>query len=322
MQKLRSSPGCGGPRKTVEPGLTLKERKRLECHGGKYPSVSLNNSATAVIVHNSTMGNSMWYWVGRLDEVAEEIFWAKGHHFDYGISPSVALKDSGHVVEVHRSQWRHELNYTLGKVSGDFIKWGKCRTYANGVDASVAVNNSDTVVAVHVSNDTCIHCKVGEISSKTMKWSSPDVLGTGKVPHVAINDSNTVVVVYQSANSQCCLHCQVGVVNKRLLYWGQSIEYAYSLNASVSLNIHNRMVILRQGIWLDELVYGVAKVNQQAREVLEEDSVEQCRNHKLTEHRIHNHRDGISSNTYWHPSISMNDQGKILIVYASSSGHG
>ena len=329
MQRLGSKPSAShstahsstyGSTRKMGPDVYLRESKRLDCYGGKYPSVCLNNSSTAVVVHNSSMGNSMWYWVGRLDEVTDEIFWTGGRHFDYGLSPSVALKDSGLVVEVHRSQWRHELKYTLGKVDGDYVKWGACQTYANGVDASVAANDSDTVVAVHVSNGTRIQCIVGEASSKSMRWGSSITLGSGSLPRVAINNNNTVVTVYQSP-SQCSVQCQIGIVNRMLIHWGKCIDYANGLYSSVSLTAYDRMLTLRQGQWLDELLYGVAKVNPQAREIVEEGNVEQCRNRKLKEHNIPKYCDKTSV-FFWHPSISINDQGKILAVYASNSGHG
>ena len=312
--------GVSSPHKAVEPDVHFGERERLGCYGGKHSSVSLNNTSTAVVVHNSMMGNSIWYWVGRLDEVTEQIFWASGRHFEYGLYPCVTLKDSGMVIEVHRSQWQHELKCTIGRVNGDFIKWGKCRTYAKGVEASVAVNNSDTVVAVHVSNDTQIQCTVGEASSKSIQWGSINTLGTGVRPCVAINDSNTVVMAYQ-LRSKYSLHCQIGVVNRMSIHWGRDIEYAQCLNGSVSLTSSHRMLILRQGRWLDELVYGVAKVNQREKNIEEESDAERCRNRMLTRHKVRRCNEE-KSKFFWHPSVSINDQGKILAIYTSSSEHG
>lgn len=322
MQSLSSSYSSVSPRKAVQPDfLRMKSRKRLDRFGGRYPSASLNSNGVAVVVYNSAMGNSMWYGVGRMDEVREEIFWAPRHHFDYGVSPSVAVKDSGLVVEVHRSQWKRELLCRLGKVNGDFIKWTKCRTYTNGIDASIAVNNSDAVVEAHVSNGGHISYMVGEISSKSIKWSAPNALETGAKPSMAINDSNTVVMVYQS-NSHCRQMCQVGIINKMSIYWGNCFEYGSGLNGSVSLTATSQLLIMRQGRWLDELLYGVAKVSSQKREIIEECNREVCRYQKLIEHTIRTPSTDTPLDTYWHPSVSMNDQGKVLAVYASDSSQG
>jgi hypothetical protein len=305
--------------KTQEPELDMQKRERLDRHGGKNPSVSLNNSNVAVVVHNSSMGNSMWYWIGRMDDVAQKIFWSGGRHFDYGVSPSVTLKDSGLVVETHRSQCTHELKYTIGRVDGNFIKWGKPHTYANGIEASVAVNNSDTVIVeVHANDGKHIDYKVGEVSAKSIQWSSSNAIGSGTVPRVAINDNNTVVVVYQSI-SHCALMCQIGFVNQMTLYWGRSVEYASGINGSVCLAANNRLLILRQGLWLDEILYGVAKVNPQAREIVEEGNIEKCRNRKLCEHKVPQHVDKGLSSAYWHPSVSINNQGKVLTVYGGTN---
>ena len=294
----------------------MKKRERLDRHGGKNPSVSVNNSNTAVVVHNSSMGNSMWYWVGEIDDRTQEISWSNGQHFDYGLYPSVSLKDSGLVVEAHRSQWAHELKYTIGRVNGGTIEWGKPCTYANGTEASIAVNNTDTVVEVHSDSEKCINYKVGEVSSKKIQWSSSSAVGSGTVPRVAVNDNNTVVLVYQNISS-CALMCLIGVANKMALYWGRSVEYASGLNGTVSLSSNNRLVILRQGLWLDEVLYGVAKVHPPTREIIEEGNAEMCRNRKLCEHKVPNYIVKGSSNTYWHPSVCINNQGKVLAVYAS-----
>lgn len=325
------SQSYGSPRKTK--GLDVNWHflgKRLDDHGGKYPTVSLAGS-TAVVIHNSAMGNSMWYWVGRLDEVKYEIYWNKGRHFAYGLHPSVALKENGLLVVVHRSQWRHELMYTLGKVNGDHmggeysiydhIKWGKCQTYANGVDASVAINSSDSVVAVHVSREARIQCMVGEASSKSIRWSSPSPLGTGGNPRVAINDSNTVVIIYQS-KSGIGIQCQVGIANGMSVFWGRCIEYANGLNGSVALTTYNHILIVRQWLRLDELSYGVAKIVLKDKKIMEEsEDVEMCRNRKLSEHKIPKYGKG-SSEFFWHPAISVNDQGRVLVVFASNGANG
>lgn len=316
------SQGYSSPRKTkgTDVNWHLLLPKRLDDHGGKYPTVSLA-SGIAVVIHNSNMGNSMWYWVGRLDEVTYEIFWGKGHHFAYGIHPSVALQDSGLLVEVHRSQWRHELMYTLGKVNGDRIKWGKCWTYANGADASVAINSSDTVVAVHVSREARIQYMTGEASSKSIRWSLPSPLGRGANPRVAINNSNTVVAIYQS-NCGTGIQCQIGVANGMSISWGRSIEYANGLNGSVAITASNHILVVRQWVKLDELSYGVAKIVLNDKEILEEgEDMEICRNRKLTEHKTPKYGKE-SSEFFWHPAISVNDQGKVLVVFASNGANG
>ena len=315
-------PTSGGPYKTLEPELGMNKRERLDRYGGRSPSVSLNNNNTVVVVHNSSMGNSMWYWVGRVDDNTLEIAWSNGSHFDYGISPSVTLKDSGLVVETHRSQWAHELRYTIGKVDGDIIRWDSPLTYANGTEASIAVNNSDTVVEVHTDSNRHINYKVGELSPKSIQWSSSSALGSGTCPRIAINDNNTVVLVYQSTTTHG-LMCQIGVANKMALYWGRSIDYASGLNGDVSLAANNRLVIIRQGLWLDEVLYGVAKANPPARQIIEEGNAEMCRNRKLCEHQTPNYAIKDSSSTYWHPSICTNNEGKVLAVYGGmNSVHG
>lgn len=80
---------------------------------------------------------------------------------------------------------------------------------------------------------------------------------------------------------------------------------------------------MRQGHHLDELLYGVGKLDSQKREIIDECDREKCRNHKIMRHVFHSPSKDLSPYyTYWHPSVTVNDHGKILIVYASDSSKG
>ena len=292
---------------------------RLDRHGGKYPTVGLNNGGTVVAMHNSLMGNAMWYWVGRLeDEKAKlNISWADGHHFDYGLYPCVALNDCGVVVEVHRSQWRQELRYRVGAVEGDLIQWGESSEYGKGSDPSIALDNEDRVVAVHVSSEGTLYCMLGHVNSsmKSIDWEGPTKFGPGAMPHVAINDKNAVIVVYQSPPSEthCSVWCQVGFASNKSIIWGRSVEYESGLCATVSLNNSDIVLIARQGHRLDEVLYGIGRIDRDTRELVRLENASQC---KLARCK------SSGAKFFIHPSVSMSDRSAVVLIYASNDSSG
>ena len=313
----------------LETDVHFEDSVRLDRHGGKCPTVSLSSSGLVVVVHNSAMGNAMWYWLGRLDVAKRAVDWAPGRHFDYGLYPSVALNDSGVVVEVHRSQWSEELRYRLGRadVHRNIINWGNSEKYGVGADPSVALSSSNVVVAMHMSFEKGqwdLNYMVGKvnISSFSIRWGPLHKFGQGAKPCVAINDSNTVLLVHQSPPLQA--HCSVwycvGYVNDTTIQWGKATEYGNGWCPSASLNAYDQAMIVRQSYRLSKLWYGVGRINPRTKELIEEEGpVSECRDRTLTQSES---RFGSGARSLWHPSVSINNQGKVVSVHASNDTKG
>ena len=306
------------------------ESARLDRHGGKYPVVSLSSSGLVVAVNNSVMGNAIWYWLGRLNIANKSVDWMSGRHFDYGVSPSVALSDGGVVVEVHRSQWNQELWYRSGRVDvqRNTIGWRECAKYANGNDPSVAVGCGNAVVSMHTrfeNGQWNLYSVVGQITSSSLeiRWWPPRIFGQGVKPSIAINDRNIVLLVYQSppTDPHCTTWYCVGCKTDKAVQWGRNIEYGDGWNASASLNVYNQAIFVRQSYKLGKLLYGVGKINPGLKELVEEGPSEICRNLTLVEY-TRSEKDVRRASFFWHPSVSVNDQGKVVLVYASNDARG
>jgi hypothetical protein len=72
---------------------------------GSSPSVAINTEGLIVEVHDSGDSSTptLWYWIGKLDPDGKTIHWLNNDKYDNGCYPTVALSDSGDVIETHQA---------------------------------------------------------------------------------------------------------------------------------------------------------------------------------------------------------------------------
>jgi hypothetical protein len=128
--------------------------------------------------------------------------------YDSGITPSVALDNSGYAVEVHQSHTNSSLWYRVAFLQNpttwaqrDGINWGHSICYGSGSHPSVALNDVGTLIEVHESagEGKMLECRVGSLDKDTASviWSSSLNLEPGKCPRVSLDNRNNVVLVHQ-----------------------------------------------------------------------------------------------------------------------------
>jgi hypothetical protein len=187
---------------------------------GVNPSVAINDDGLVVEVHKSQgASNALWYRVGNVE--GNEIKWRNNDtsaEYSRGVNPSVAITNSGLVVEVHQSQSHDTLWYSVGKVEGDIINWKNNREsykfaipieYDRGVNPSVAITNSGLVVEAHCDGllpSSTLLCRLGNVEDNIINWRNTDKdkrrYAYGTYPSVAITNDGLVVEVssYDSLN--------------------------------------------------------------------------------------------------------------------------
>jgi hypothetical protein len=118
------------------------------------------------------------------------IDWGPSQEYDSGTNPSVALNDSGQVVEVH--QFERKLYYRLGTVVGQSVVWKPSHEYQSGDTPSVALNNDGILYEFHEGlYGTLSHIK-GEIKNDKIEWASPTSFARGRTPACAANSSSAL----------------------------------------------------------------------------------------------------------------------------------
>jgi GH18 family chitinase len=160
---------------------------------GFFPSVAINNDGIVVEVHEGEDNHDLSYRVGKVSVANPEIQWLHiGDRYTTGFNPSVAINNSGIVVEIHSGEDNHDLSYRVGKVSvaNPKIDWEPSdnngnNNYDHGINVSVAINDDGIVVEVHQSEHilsitTWYH--LGRISGGKINWVQNESIKSGELP--------------------------------------------------------------------------------------------------------------------------------------------
>jgi chitinase len=213
---------------------------------GTDPSVALNKNNQVVVFYNANSKNH--YHVGSVVDTGmgsgKEVTWYTAADATDGAPATVALNDSGLVVEVHPSEGlSNALWYRAGRINGTAIDWsngGDSINYDTGGRPSIAMNNHGMVVEVHpsqgLSND--LWYRVGQVVNDLIQWGNDSQsirYDTGVRPSVAVNDDGLVVETHESQGLSKALWYRIGVVIGGVIVWGngnQSIHYADGNNVA------------------------------------------------------------------------------------------
>lgn len=245
---------------------------------GDWSDVALNSENVVVGLRNSIVNDNpgfanLSYDIGRVD--GDKIQWTsnfpsleKGERW-----PSIAINNSGLVVEVYESSGGHTLWCKVGNVvadnninGGKRIDWGESWQYdGEGTWPSVAINDHGLVVGVHTTDQANLWYRVGTYnssSSPAIDWRKSIWYGGGEHPSVAINNNGLVVEVHQS--EALGVSYRVGRVadDGIRINWGDEIKYDNGIKPSVAINNDGLVVEVHQSESGDTLWYrGTGQVN-------------------------------------------------------------
>jgi hypothetical protein len=232
---------------------------------GMTPHVAANNHRVVVEVHkNEATGRTLYYTVGRLTD--DRVDWGQPRRtFEYatGISPSVALDDTGVVVEVHEAQYYDDLWYRLGKVQGNTVEWKGGMKIGRGVSPGVAMNNASVVVEVHGSSSTAIAYRVGHIVGTKIVWGRNLQITGGRNPSVALTDDGTVIITFEYGNKN--LIRWTGTVKGKEIEWsGEPLKFDDGVRSSVAASSPKMSVEVHEGEFLATLWFSTSLFTNRA----------------------------------------------------------
>ncbi|HEX4860086.1 MAG TPA: hypothetical protein VFV07_02540, partial [Rhizomicrobium sp.] len=171
---------------------------------GDKPQVALNNHGVAVEIHQTSgMGRALWYSVGIVNPRNKTIGW--GNHLPArvdGLTPSIAINDSGLAVEVHLTSkvGSYTLFYRVGRInsSARTIDWGSSLEYGTGIAPSVILTEDGFVVEAHESQGPrTLWRRIGQLdgNKRIINWHGNAVqYGDGQVPRIATNGNEVMQV--------------------------------------------------------------------------------------------------------------------------------
>ncbi len=143
---------------------------------GERPSVAITDDDVIVEAHKSENYDKLYYRIGKVN--GSKIEWGKhegreSHDYDNGEYPSVAMTESGLVIEVHKSQAHDTLWTQTGQVNGQSItnldkNVKAARKYGNGMRPRVACNSS-IAVETHAKGNNELSSSVLTLSNSLPK---------------------------------------------------------------------------------------------------------------------------------------------------------
>jgi len=211
------------------------------------------------------------------------INWGSSKKYDTGGDLSVAMDDSGNVVDIHRGspggQYENTHFYRVGKVNfgNKTISWGTSTKYDTGSSLSVAMDNNGNVVEIHRGSpegqyENSHFYRVGKVnfSNKTISWGASTKYDTGSNLSVALDNNGNVVDTHRGSpggqynNSHFYRVGKVNYTNKTIS-WGASTKYDTGSNLSVAMDDNGNVVDTHRGSpggqYENSHFYLVGKVN-------------------------------------------------------------
>ena len=188
---------------------TIEWGESYEFGQGRAPAVALTDNGRVVVVYENAYGfYKSYYRVGTLNTDDKRIEWAKeAQLYGSGTELSVAMKDDGTILEVHRSALLFRLRLTVGRLKVDdqgnilgTIKWCSPKTYSHGYYPYVSLNGEGKVVEVHQSLFfRRLIYRTGIAYQDVFQWThSQQPYNLGWAPVVALNDHNKVIECHET----------------------------------------------------------------------------------------------------------------------------
>ena len=240
------------------------EKDDLADYDGKFPTVSLNNNNTVVIVYEDS--RKIYYHIGVLNLKCEKINWSKcAERITWGRHPAVVLDNKGQAVVAYESNLGYRTYYRTAQLQAESggnraeINWSKeeRKLFTEGTnELSLAVNQTSCIVAAARGYGDRIYLKIGEIQASDSQNLFPQILWednnhrplvTSKCrPVVSIDNQKSIVVAYQS-NSGRHLSYHVGKIsknNKEITWLYRPRNYDMGCNPTIAL--------CNNGKWFEE----------------------------------------------------------------------
>lgn len=123
------------------------------CAKGVQPTVTINRNGDVVEVYQSDENDELYYRVGKMNLLNNQIIWGALNVFSQGVTPSVSTTIHGMTIVVFQSSCCNKLYYQVGQISDLEIKWGVCHKYQDGSNPKVTLFKDRKVLLTHVSHE-------------------------------------------------------------------------------------------------------------------------------------------------------------------------
>jgi hypothetical protein len=194
----------------------------------EQPAIALNNQNLAVCVYERDR-KAIFSVAGFVKPDTDTIGFGQEKMYDSGVTPSVALRDDGNALEVHKSESGKGLYCHTGPFSNGNINWGDSDGGDNG-QAPAAALAGNVACEVHrsESSPSDLYYNVGTINTQKRScslsggnfyYTVPN--GSGPSPAVALTSNLIAVEVHDGGGGDTALSYFFGTVNpdKKKITW-------------------------------------------------------------------------------------------------------
>ncbi|MFD2036955.1 hemopexin repeat-containing protein [Belliella marina] len=185
-------------------------------------------------------------WLKYMKEIAFS-FSKKPDPDSSGIQTSVAINNTGKVIEVHQSKGGDKLWCRTGQAYQMDVQWNASTYYDKGTTPSVCMNDKGTMVEVHKAQSWDeLWCHVGQTDGDIIRWGASNKYDSGILPSIAMDDKNWCVEVHSSQGAATGLWYRLGVVNekKKKIDWLFSNAKKYGKGYRPRIAMNNKGVVV------------------------------------------------------------------------------
>lgn len=232
--------------------LRLSASKPLTA-GAERPTIALNNQNLAVSVYERDR-KSIFSAPGFVNPDTNTIGFFAGKSYDSGVTPSVALRDDGNALEIHKSERADGLYCKVGPFKNGSIDWGSSHGGDYGQAPKVALAGS-VACEVHRSESSPadLYYNVGTIDAQkrscslsggTFYYTVPN--GSAPSPALALTSNLIAVEVHDGGGGDTALSYFFGTVNpdKKKITWPDTPTAMNVFGSTPSVAANNDDVVV------------------------------------------------------------------------------
>ena len=245
---------------------------------GNWPTVALDRDGHVILVYsvyNNKKASDLLYWVGQVKDdgdIDQKITWhLKDQFYDSGFHPSLAMRNDGYLIGVHKSgSGGTGLYYRIGHLRDPFsgkydIVWDTGihgKRYDDGINPHISFNSSNQVVEVHQvgGGEELLHYRRGTFAFTSISFDRSERYDNhARQPAVVLRD-NGVAYELQSVGYP---NTRTGILNSGdsgRIDWSDPLPIGpFTYNGYYPAIASNGKYAL--GVWVttyNELYYSVA----------------------------------------------------------------
>jgi len=239
---------------------------------GQQPSVTMDDAGHIIEVHNSDNRPALFYRAGTIDIQNQKIKWSAVSftNYDAGVSPTVAMNNVGHVVEIHKSENRDLLWVKYGKhnPSEGSVGWTESVRLVGGrgTSPSVSIDDVGFVVVAFSGSESKLYCVLGKLNYEKSKieWEQCVKYGTGFTPSIFLHNSRRVILEVHKSPTEDEIFYKVGKLDskEKTITWSDTVGLDEGITPRIAMDGLFNIIEVHKSEVVDSLWCRIGKCDE------------------------------------------------------------